>query len=395
VSSIELITVASICDVPDTMTILPRHMPQRPPQPARAGAAAAASDAQAVDVLSDVLRSVRLTGSMFFLVEASTPWITKAPAASVFASAVLPQAQHLISYHVMTQGSCWAGLEGDTPQPLEAGDILVVPHGDPHFLAASPEATADLDDEEALWFFRKMAAGELPSVVTEGGGGPEKANFICGFLGCDARPFNPILAALPRVIYLRRATRSDRMSPARPPEGANSLSEGRRVAPRVPSIGHLIEFAVGELRARRAGSREVLLRLSELMFIEVVRCHLETRPSAEADWLAGLRDPLVARVLARLHGQPARAWTLDALAADAGTSRSVLAERFVLLVGQPPMHYLSAWRMQLAAGMLSDGTAKVKAVAEAVGYDSEAAFSRAFKKHLGVAPMGWRQQRMV
>jgi len=365
---VRAIAVASIRKVPNTMTNLPQRMPQRPAPPSRDVVPAAASDIDAIDVLSDVLRSVRLTGSMFFLVEASTPWITKAPAASVFAAAVLPAAQHLISYHVITEGSCWAGLEGDAPQLMQAGDILVVPHGDPYFLAATPGTQGELDTEEAVWFFRKMAAGELPSILTEGGGGPEKTNFICGFLGCDARPFNPILAALPRVIHLRRASRSgDRMSP-------------------------LIEFAVGELRARRAGSREVLLRLSELMFIEVVRCHLETRGDAQPDWLAGLRDPLVARVLSRLHGQPARAWTLDALAAETGTSRSVLAERFALLVGQPPMHYLTAWRMQLATRLLADGTTKVKMVAESVGYESEAAFSRAFKKHVGIAPMGWRQR---
>jgi len=337
------------------MTDLPHRMPQRP-------------DSVAVDVLSDVLRSIRLTGSMFFLVEASTPWITAAPHASTFAGAVLPAAQHLISYHVIVEGSCWGGLGDEAPRRLEAGDILVVPHGDPYYLAASPGAPAEIDTEEALHFFRQMAAGELPPTVQEGGGGPEKTNFICGFLGCDARPFNPILAALPRVIHLRRATQSARM-------------------------GHLIEFAVAELRERRSGRRDVLLRLSELMFVEVVRCHVDdAMADARTDWLAGLRDPLVGRALACLHGQPARAWTLEELAEQAGTSRSVLAERFAELVGQPPMHYLTAWRMQLATRLLADATAKVRAVAEAVGYDSEAAFSRAFKKHAGLAPSDWRRR---
>jgi AraC-like DNA-binding protein len=340
------------------MTALPPRLPQRP------------EDAGA-DVLSDVLRSVRLTGSMFFLVEASAPWVTAAPRADAFAAAVLPSAQHLISYHVITQGRCWAGLEGEPPQPMQAGDILVVPHGDPYFLAGSPEAGERLGTDEAVWWFRRMAAGALPVVVSEGGGGPERAVFICGFLGCDARPFNPILAALPRVMHLRRATRA-----------------GDR-------LGHLVEFALAELRQRRAGDREVLLRLSELMFIEVVRCHLDSGAasgSASPDWLAGLRDPVVGRALARLHAEPARAWTLDALAADAATSRSVLAERFMQFVGQPPMHYLAAWRMQLAARMLDDATTKVVAVASAAGYDSEAAFSRAFKKHTGMAPSAWRRR---
>jgi AraC-like DNA-binding protein len=311
-----------------------------------------------------VLRAVRLTGSMFFLVEASTPWVTAAPAASTFAPKVLPSAQHLISYHVVTAGRCWAGLEGEPPQPMAAGDILVVPHGDPYFLAASPGASTQLDTEEAVCWFRQMAAGMLPPVVHEGGGGAERASFLCGFLGCDARPFNPVLAALPRAVWLRRAGR-----------------EGNR-------LSHLIGYALAELRQPGAGAREVLLRLSELMFIEVVRCHAETG----GDWLAGLRDPLVAHVLQRLHSSPERPWTLDALAADAGSSRSVLAQRFAQLVGQPPMQYLAAWRMQLATRLLADGRDKVRAVADAVGYDSEAAFSRAFRKHVGASPAAWREQ---
>jgi AraC-like DNA-binding protein len=338
-----------------------------------AGSHAAASGSTAplpigVDVLSDVLRSVRLTGSMFFLVDASTPWVTRAPAASAFAAAVLPRAQHLISYHVVTAGACWGGLEHEPPQRLEAGDILVIPHGAPYFLAAPLETEAAYSDDQAVSFFRKMAAGELSSIVTEGGGGPDKARFICGFLGCDARPFNPILNALPEVIVLHRSpSHDDRMH-------------------------HLVEFALRELCERRSGSHEVLLRLSELMFIETVRRHLDSSAGCQADagWLGGLRDPLVARVLARLHHEPAHAWTVDALAADAATSRSVLSQRFTQFVGQSPMQYLAAWRMQLAARLLGERMAMVKQVAGAVGYDSEAAFSRAFKKFIGTAPAKWR-----
>ena len=154
---------------------------------------------------------------------------------------------------------------------------------------------------------------------------------------------------------------------------------------------NLIEFALWELREPRSGSQGVLLRLAELMFVEVARRHLETRSEAQTDWLAGLRDPLVARTLALLHGAAAHRWTLDALAARAGSSSSVLAERFSQLVGQPPMQYLTQWRMQLAARMLAESSAKVVAVADAVGYESEAAFSRAFKKSVGVAPTAWRR----
>lgn len=323
--------------------------------------------ASGVDVLSDVLRSVRLTGSMLFLVDATTPWVSWAPKAEAFRRVVLPGSQHLVSYHVVTEGHCWAGLCDAPPERFEVGDVLVVPHGDAYFLADSPGAEATYGPEEAVTFFRQMASGELPSVVSEGGGGTEQTQFICGFLGCDLRPFNPVLAALPAMIHLRAAT------------------------PATDRMRHLIEFALCELREPRSGSQGVLLRLAELMFVEVVRRHLETMSEIQAGLLAGLRDPLVARVLALLHGAAAHRWTLDELAARAGSSRSVLAERFAQLVGQPPMQYLTQWRMQLAARLLAEPSAKVVAVADAVGYESEAAFSRAFKKSVGIAPTAWRR----
>jgi AraC-like DNA-binding protein len=324
--------------------------------------------ASGVDVLSDVLRSVRLTGSMLFLAEAKTPWVTWAPKAEAFRRVVLPASQHLISYHIVTQGHCWAGLRDAPLEHFEVGDVLVVPHGDAYMLADPPDAEATYGLEEAVTFFRKMSRGELPSVVSENGGGTEQTQFICGFLGCDLRPFNPVLAALPAMLHLRAATEAtDRMR-------------------------HLVEFALCELREPRSGSQGVLLRLAELMFVEVVRRCLETMRETHTGWLAGLRDPLVARTLALLHGATARRWTLDELAAQAGSSRSVLAERFAQLVGQPPMQYLTQWRMQLAARLLTDPSAKVVAVADAIGYKSEAAFSRAFKKSVGVAPTAWRRE---
>jgi AraC-like DNA-binding protein len=324
--------------------------------------------ASGVDVLSDVLRCVRLTGSMLFLVDATTPWVSWAPRAEAFRRVVLPESQHLVSYHVVTRGGCWAGLRGEPPERFGAGDVLVVPHGDAYFLADPPDAEATYGLDDAVSFFRRMAAGDLPSVVSEGGGGAQRTQFICGFLGCDLRPFNPVLAALPTTIHLRATTRSS------------------------DSMRHLIEFALGELREPRPGSREVLLRLAELMFVEVVRRHVETMPEPCTGWLAGLRDPLVASTLALLHGAAERRWTLDGLAAQVGCSRSVLAERFARFVGQPPMHYLARWRMQLAARLLTEGGAKVVAVADAVGYESEAAFSRAFKRAVGVAPSEWRRR---
>ena len=198
---------------------------------------------------------------------------------------------------------------------------------------------------------------------------PPRARVVCGFLGCDIRPFNPVLEALPRMLHLRRR------------KGARS---GDR-------LSQLIDFALAESRERQSGTRCVLLRLSELLFVEVVRRYLDSIASGQTGWLAGLRDPIAGHALALLHSRPEDPWSLERLAREIGVSRSLLAERFSELMGQPPMRYLTRWRIQLACRKLSDENAKVSTVAFDVGYHSEAAFSRAFKALVGVSPAGWRR----
>jgi AraC-like DNA-binding protein len=324
-----------------------------------------------VDVLSDVLRAVKLTGALFFPLHASSPWADGIPPATVFASAVLPGAQHVVSYHIVTQGACWATLRDSPPVRLEAGDIFVVPHGDSYVMSSAPDMRAEASADAVLSFFREMADGSAPSVVTEGGGGPDRADLVCGFLACDIRPFNPILETLPRLVHLRR-----------PPAAHDHLR-------------HLIEFALAESREPRSGAKCVVLRLSEVLFVEVVRLYLDGLGPGQTGWLAGLRDPIVGRALVLLHDRPADSWTLERLAREIGASRSALADRFTRFVGQPPMRYLTQWRVQLAARLLSDGSAKVAAIAREVGYDSEAAFSRGFKKIVGVAPANWRRRSIA
>jgi AraC-like DNA-binding protein len=319
-------------------------------------------------VLSDVLRTVRLTGALFFLVDASSPWVEELPAAESFGPVLLPGAQQIVSYHVVTRGPCWGALVGGPAVRLETGDIFLVPHGDAYALSSAPGMRGESSREDAQAFFRRMAAGELPFLLAEGGGGPDRYGVICGFLGCDVRPFNPVLAALPRLVHVRRLKQDkDRLGP-------------------------LIEFALAEARESRSGGQCVLVRLSELMFIEAVRRYLTGLPAEETGWLAGLRDPVVGTALSLLHARPAHPWTLETLAKQAALSRTVLADRFTHLVGQPPMRYLTHWRMQLAAKRLADGTAKVSRVALEVGYDSEAAFSRAFKRIVGASPAAWRRR---
>jgi AraC-like DNA-binding protein len=326
--------------------------------------------AQGPDTLSDVLREVRLTGSVFFLVDALTPWVSAAPAAPTLLPAVLPRAQHLISYHVIREGRCWCRMSGQPDAPLEAGDVLVVPHGDAYTLSSDRDLEFDWPLDVTLTWFRDMAEGRSPFVISEGGNGPDRLEIVCGFLGCDMLPFNPVLAGLPRLLRVRLSK----------DESGDRLNK-------------LIDFAVKEAQEKRAGSRCVLLRISELMFVELVRQHLAALPPENTGWLAALRDPVVGRALALLHQQPCEDWTLDGLARHAGSSRSVLAERFTHYLREPPMQYLARWRMHLAAQMLSDARAKISAVAFDVGYHSEASFSRAFKKLVGVSPAAWRAGR--
>jgi AraC-like DNA-binding protein len=326
----------------------------------------AACRAPGIDPLSDVLRAVRLTGAVFFRVDATAPWVIEMPDTSALASVTLPRAQHVISYHIVTRGSCCGALLGGASVELEEGDVLVFPHGDPYVMSIAPGMRGGPSPAEVLAFMGQMVTGRLPFAVAEGGGGPEQLGLVCGFLGCDVHPFNPLLAALPRLLHVRQA-----------------FAAG-------DPLGRLIDFAIAESQERRPGGECVRLRLSELMFVEVVRRYLAGLPSEQTGWLAGLRDRTVGRALALLHERPDEAWTLDKLAKGVGLSRSTLAERFAHLVGDPPMQYLTRWRMQVAARLLADGEAKVSTVARRVGYDSEAAFSRAFKKAAGVPPAAWR-----
>jgi AraC-like DNA-binding protein len=329
-----------------------------------------ASDTGATDPLSEVLRTVKLTGALFFLVDATSPWGVEVPHAREFTPIILPGAQHVVSYHIVLQGAGYAIVPGAEPVRFAAGDIIVFPHGDPYSMLSSPGQVPEMTRDASLDFFRDLAAGRLPFVIQEGGGGPERAQFVCGFLGCDVRPFNPLLEMLPRLLRVTR--------PAGTPHDL---------------LDRLLDLTLAEAQIHNPGSAGVRLGLSELIFIELVRRYVATRAGDESGWLAGLRDPAVGRALALLHGNPAESWTLEELARRAGVSRSVLAERFVHLIGCPPMQYLTRWRVQLAARQLSDGSKKIAAIGRDVGYESEAAFSRTFKRIAGVSPAAWRSHR--
>jgi AraC-like DNA-binding protein len=314
-----------------------------------------------MDPLSDVLRVVRLDGAFFYAVEAEEPWSVETVAARELSPRILPQAEHLISYHLIMQGRCYGGLVGEEPVELAPGDVIVFPQGDAHVMSSGPHSRGPV--------VYTSAPGRYPDPVVLGDPGPGSTKLLCGFLGCDRRPFNPLLAALPRRMHMRGMSSS--------------------------GLGSFTRQLTEEVGRGRAGADTALTRLAELMFIEVLRRYLEELPAGQAGWLAGLRDEIVGRALTLLHARPGHAWTLPELARDAASSRSSLAKRFTELVGQPPMQYLAQWRMQVAANRLAQSGAKVATIGAEVGYDSEAAFSRAFKKATGLAPGAWRESRRV
>jgi AraC-like DNA-binding protein len=340
---------------------------ERPPPALASESDARASGADggrmSADVLSDVLRSVRLTGAVYFDFDLSSPWVAEAPPARDIAAKVMPGAQRVIEYHLIGRGACWGHAVGDEPIRLREGDLILFPQGDPHVLSSAPGMRAA---PELSVYVRPTTP--LPLVYERGGGGPDRVRLVCGFLGCDERPFNPLLSALPKVIHLSRVDN-------------NAASEW---------LATLLNTALRESGTARAGRDNILARLSELMFVEAVRRYIEALPATQPGWLAGLRDPVVGQALSALHAKPAEAWTVARLASSVGASRSVLADRFTEMIGQPPMQYLALWRMQLASGLLLEG-GPVAEVADAVGYESEAAFSRAFKKLVGQAPATWRR----
>jgi AraC-like DNA-binding protein len=323
------------------------------------------------DTLSDVLRTVRLRGAVFYYVSGGREWAAEAPASKDIAPAVMPGAEHVMEYHVVTGGDCWAGIVGQPPVRLGDGDIVLFPHGDAHVMSSAPGMRADPD---VAWYY-EAKIDQLPfRIAYDGTDGPMPAppgyqgltTLVCGFLSCDIRPFNPLIATLPRLLHLRAG------------EGGNWVAQ-------------FLQQVVAESHAKRPGGEAMLARMSEMLFVDAVRRYVDAMPPDGTGWLAGLRDRFVGRALALLHERPAEAWTLDELGREVGLSRSALHERFVQFVGQPPMQYLARWRMQLASGLLRSSNATVAAIALEVGYDSEAAFARAFKRLVGMPPAAWRR----
>jgi AraC-like DNA-binding protein len=330
------------------------------------------------DALSELLRAVRLRGAVFYDIEGAPPWAAETPHAREIITEIMPGSEHLIEFHGLVEGTCWASLVGETPQRMQAGDVVLFPQGDPHVLSSAPGMRARGSGKK--FFFEELSGprpfaldqGEAPSTARSADSSVPRAVVICGYLGLDARPFNPLLSALPRMQIVSGGML-----------GADSW------------VMVLMRAVVAESTGKRAGGKAVLERMSEMLFVEVLRRHIDSLPETQTGWLAGMRDATVGRALSLMHESPAEPWTLECLSAKAGLSRSSFHERFTHFIGQPPMQYLTQWRMQVASGMLRDSNAKLSEVAGSVGYDSEAAFSRAFKRVAGVSPGAWRRDRQV
>lgn len=328
------------------------------------------------DVLSDLLRSVRLRGAVFFYLSFRGQWSAEASPAKEIAGAVMPGCEHVMEYHMIAKGNGWAAVSELAPVRLAAGDIVMFPQGDRHVLSSAPDVKPVPVSAEWVYARRNdpkplLVAFHQGVVVVEGTRLPIEdadAIVVCGFLGCDLRPFNPLIAALPRMLHL----------PA-------SLAGGW--------LTHVIDQAVVESNEKRPGGDAVLERLSEMMFVDAARRYLDSLPEDATGWLAGLRDRFVGKALALMHERPDQAWGVDELAREVGLSRSALHERFVQYLGQPPMQYLASWRIQLGARLLRESNRNVATIALDVGYDSEAAFSRAFKRIVGTPPATWRKSQ--
>jgi AraC-like DNA-binding protein len=314
-----------------------------------------------MDALSETLRVVRLVGAIFINARFTAPWCYQSPRADSAAPLLEPSAERVVIYHLITEGECYVEMEGQEPLRLIAGDVVIFPQGQAHRMASAPGLTPARASRLDILLARR------PRQLISGGGGAA-TRVVCGYLACEKRLAQMLLAGLPPVV---------------------------RVNVRGSNAGIWLEasvrYALAEARSPRPGGAGVLAKLAEVLFIEGLRLHMNEQSAGRTGWLAAVSDRIVGAALKLMHTDPARAWTLEELARDAGTSRSVLAERFQTLVGSSPMQYLTQWRMLLAGNLLCHSNAPLARVAEQVGYQTDTAFSRAFRREYGAPPAAWRK----
>lgn len=318
-----------------------------------------------MDALSEVLRIVKLRGALFFNGEFSAPWCVQSSQSSLLAEALCPGAGHVIIYHYLTDGRAYARLSDGSRRDLGAGDVVIFPHGDAHCLGNGEGKPVD-----SLKIFANNLSNGLK--VARYGGGGELTKFVCGYMACDPKLSEAVLAGLPSMFAINIAH-----------DAAGQW------------LADSIQFSVREAGGAGSGADVVLAKLSEVLFVETLRRFIQDLPDQQKGWLAGARDPVVGEALALLHKNPAHAWTVANLSHQVGVSRTRFAERFRYFLGEPPMAYLARWRLKLAAELLVSSSANVGEIAAEVGYASEAAFNRVFRREFGAPPAQFRRSRTI
>src|SRR5882757_5292948 len=314
-----------------------------------------------MDALSETLRVVQLVGAIFINARFTAPWCYRSPSAAAAAPVLEPGAERVIIFHLLTEGECYVEMKKEPPVKLVAGDVVVFPTGETHCMTSQP----GLPPAKGARLDAVLA--RRPRQLSYGGGGAT-TRLVCGYLACDARLARILLAGLPPLVKVNV-------------RGSNAGIW----------LEASVRYALAEARSPRPGGAGVLAKLAEVLFIEVLRLYMNEQSEGRTGWLAGVSDRIVGAALKLMHTSPAQAWTLEELARAAGTSRSVLAERFQLLVGTSPMQYLTQWRMLLATNLLCRSNVPLARVAEEVGYQTDTAFSRAFRREFGTPPATWRR----
>jgi AraC family transcriptional regulator, alkane utilization regulator len=307
-------------------------------------------------VLDEALRFLHISSAIFLQGDFGAPWALASPAAEEYAQLLSPGAARLILFHVILDGSCEVRMASGETVQASAGEAVVLPYADHHVMGTHGHAPVPLHT-----VLPQSPRTQMP-LIRHGGDGA-RTRILCGYLNCEDLLFHPLLRALPPLIHVRPAT----------PSAAEWLRASAR-------------YALAESRRRPAASS----RLPELLLVDCLRQYFESLPSLRSGWLAAVRHPLVGRALALLHERPAQQWTVTSLARKIGVSRTVLGERFSTVLGVPPMKYLTQWRLQVAARLLRTTSETLPEIASRVGYQSEEAFSRAFKRGLGQPPGAFR-----
>ncbi len=315
-----------------------------------------------IDPLSDVLGSIRLTGGVFLDAQFTEPWAVLSHMTPTDRRLFDLQPAQIIAFHFVLSGKLIAEVDGEPAIEAEQGDIVLVPRNEPHRLLSSHNVEA-VDAHKLM-----SGSGPQDMIQIRHGGGGNKTHMVCGFLASNDS-FNPLIEILPRMLRVDMKAATSR--------------EWMDASMRYATIG---------AANKKFASSNVMARLSELLLMEAVRQYSTTRTNEETGWLKGVRDRQVGRALSLMHSDLAACWCANELAAQAGMSRSAFVDRFTRLMGVPPIRYLARWRLGVARHQLRESDKTVQQLAPTVGYASEEAFSRAFKREFGVSPSEWRQQ---